>query len=472
MGVRFITLLVFIPIVALAGGSVGNCPDGGPEQFSELQKLSDSLSQILGPSALGDVPEFCRVNGFRDALPSRAVSLGKKEVGALTGDWTDGFIASEDQREATYKNANGGHDKLCPTCPSSIEEVQGATPLDAKMLAACNLEIDAIKKSPVQQGDQVQVGVFQGIYLCKDVTLIHAPGCAKSLSTLADLTKAHHDMNLLDVWQQVLSDPVYIKVMKDVTLRNDKLIRQRTVPESRLFDDLEQGFFAALHDREKAIDYTFNLLGVLASNGTNTAVFMPCREIIPNGYQKTLEMLGYGIAVLDRFTAQKGFLYSYPKEVNSLCDYGKNYHFWMTAFLARYTAKQSGDVTAAAAAAFTLNKGYQFAKVGGGRDPTAAFKENTFSNYNNNMRLDLSQAAAGAWFGATSVLTGPKSLSRDQFDTGLRKNFEGAQITDRDPNFVFPSSSNLPALLSVYSRWKATVNPDAAYDYYEQQLGQ
>jgi hypothetical protein len=181
-------------------------------------------------------------------------------------------------------------------------------------------------------------------------------------------------------------------------------------------------------------------------------------------------MLTLSSVALDRRTAKKGFLYTYPKEVNSLCDYGKNYHFWMTAFLARQAAKETSDATAAAVAAFTLDKAYQFIKVGHGRDPAKPFREDTFSNYSNNIRLDLAQAAAGAWFGATSVNSNPIQLSQEQYETGLKKSFAGSEVIAADPNFKFPSINSPVSLVSTYLKWTKTINPDAAFRYFENQV--
>jgi hypothetical protein len=227
-------------------------------------------------------------------------------------------------------------------------------------------------------------------------------------------------------------------------------------------------------DPKKALEYTWSLMGVIATGGSSAGnVFMAlCGTSKPLSMQQSFEVIARGSLVVDRMTAKNGFLYTYPKEVNSLCDYGKNYHFWMTAYLAREAMKETHDKIASAAAAFSLNKGYQFAKDGYGRDPSKPFKEDAFTNYNNNVRLDLAQASAGAWFGAMSMLGESKIMNRDKFENGIRQIFEGSQAIELNSNFQFPSRDDNFKMLDAYSKWKTVINPDAAFVFFQKEIGQ
>jgi hypothetical protein len=465
------TFLFIAAIIALSrtvqGGQLNvPCPhSSADDSLASLQQLSSSLPPVLTPTQFGDVSDFCRVNGLRDY--EGFGSLNDRDV--RLAPWMGGFIAASDQREEIWKrySSNQIDGQYNPKDEPLLTagKIQAAEPLSQNQIAQCDKEIERKKNTPIQQGDEAKAALTQGAFLCKDVTFMDMLGCAKSLQDNLALVQPHGDTNLIDVWKEVLKDPIYIRVMKKVALRNLALIENRKIPESHFFDDLKDAFFTELHDKNKATDHTFNLLGVLASNGVNSDSFIPCKVSIE--IRSTILALNLGSMVLDRRTAEKGFLYSYPKEVNSLCDYGKNYHFWMAAFLARYGAKKTGNVTASAAAAYTMDKGYQFMKEGIGRDRTKAFTENAFSNYNNNMRLDLTQSAAGAWYGATSVNANAIQISRKEFELGLKKLFEGSKMLPRDPDFFFPSPTEPRKMIGTYSKWKQIINPDAAYKYFE-----
>lgn len=109
-------------------------------------------------------------------------------------------------------------------------------------------------------------------------------------------------------------------------------------------------------------------------------------------------------------------------------------------------------------------------KTSDGRDPRNAFTQDVFSDYNNNMRLDMVQAAAGAWYGATSLQQRRKILTEQDYNEGLLRMFNGSEQTPRDPYFVMPTVKNPADLISAFSLWKKTMNPDAAYLYFESKL--
>jgi hypothetical protein len=434
----------------------GDCYREGLESFQALESISNALPPVLGLAQLGDVAEFCQINGLRDFKETE-----RDHNGLVESPWQLGFVASQDKREELFNSR---------IQEKEIDLVKTATPMTAADVQACNADIEMLKHSEVQQGE-FKPTLLSTTFFCGNLTFAHLDNCSKSLSELYQIAEPHNDITLIDTWKKVLGDPIYLNVIKQVALKNVRMIRNGQTPQSRLFDDLNAAFRAELHDPRKAIENTFNLLGILASNGNDSFNYTPCRRQVSKNFSAAIEMLSLSSVVLDRRTAKKGFLYTYPKEVNSVCDYGKNYHFWMTAFLARQAALRTSDATGSAAAAFTIDEAYQFAKAGGGgRDPTKPFKENSFSNYNNNIRLDMAQAAAGAWFGATSISSSSKHLSREQFETGLKKIFEGSKAAAIDLNFKFPSSNEPLSLVKTFFKWKKIINPDAAFEYYESQM--
>jgi hypothetical protein len=427
------------------------CPN---DSLDELKKLSESLPKVIGLTTVQNIPEFCRVNGFRD-LENNINSSNVHDP--KNNPWTGNFVAAQDRREAIY------HENVTA---ATISNVQNSVPFTQGQIDSCTSEMEANFKNAVIDADvDKRINRLSATLFCGELTYKHILACAKSMQSTVNLAMPRSDQNLTGVWLEIFKDPNYLKVLKKVALQNHSLIIRNETPKNRLFDDLIEAFNSEIHDKKKATDYTFRLLGALSSNGNNSDSILPCT--VPKGFRDAIRMLNLGSVALDRRSAQKGFLYTYPQQVDSLCDYGKNYHFWMSAFLAREAAKESGDISGAAAAVFSLDKGYQFIKSGGGREPSRPFKEGTFSDYNNNIRLDLTQAAAGAWFGARSIQPDSPVINRNTFESGMREVFGGAVLMPKDPNFEFPTEDGPVRMGLTYLKWRKILNPDAAFKYFE-----
>ena len=470
LAVFSLLMMTFLSLKSF-GALVTVSPD---ENYTALKQVSDAMPKVITPKQITNVPLFCRVNGLRD----HDQTWGEMDpVHSHLNAWMGNLCPSLDTRQKIYEAAFTLQADFAGRyrfgAQTSLEElITNVKPMTADQIQSCNSDIESLKNNVmVQQEEDQKATLTQSMYLCKDVTLLHVGACSSSLGKLADITKPYGDINLVEIWREVLEDPNYIQGMKEVALENIGMIKDEKIPTTRLFDNLNKAFYSILKDKKQAVDHTFKVLGVLSSDAGNSFDYLPCD--VPDNVRAIILALSVSDNVLDRMTAQKGFLYTYPKEVDSLCDYGKGYHFWMTAFLAHEAAEDTGNVVAAASAAFTMNKGYQFMKQNGGRDRTAAFTRDSFSDYNNNMRLDLTQAAAGAWFGATSVKSlGSKTLSRAQFETGLRKVFDGSTNNPPQTDFSFPETSDIQKMLTTYSKWKSIINPDAAFNYYQKELGQ
>lgn len=55
--------------------------------------------------------------------------------------------------------------------------------------------------------------------------------------------------------------------------------------------------------------------------------------------------------------------YSYPRDVVTSCDNSKPYYFWMSAYMTREMVKQGISPEAAAAGAFSAQKGYEVLRM-------------------------------------------------------------------------------------------------------------
>jgi hypothetical protein len=111
-------------------------------------------------------------------------------------------------------------------------------------------------------------------------------------------------------------------------------------------------------------------------------------------------VISSGAVLLDSLKQSAGLpLYSFPKEVKTSCDNGKNYHFWVPAYMTRdahikaHMSKDSSQWSS-----FIPEVGYQMLSRSQGRDPVGNISSafNSLSNQKN--RLDLAFAAMGTEF--------------------------------------------------------------------------
>jgi hypothetical protein len=447
--------------------------------FAEIAQLSSTLDPIISVTEMTNVPQFCQVNGYRD-----------RDAENIRSFWTTSFVASKDFREQNFLSVFASPKPDFNVYPSEkLTDMSDSqrTEFYTRAEKAIENTPDVLSNSykqkflkgvanfsarTEQQSKTIEVSTLQSGYLCTDITILKALSCAEGVKDAIAIARPVDNVTVLPLWKELVTDSAYLKVFKKVSLGIIANLRKGTPPQKTLIEDLKAEFLALTKDKKKADDYAWKTMALLASGGGNAlkrpAVITGANDGGNDDLEAVLHVLSNGSMALDRLSAEKGFLYTFPPGIKNLCDYGKNYHFWMTAYLARELKKKNYSETAAAAAAFSVEKGYQFSKVEHGRDPTKPFTESPYSNYNNNIRLDLSLAAAGAWYGAQNE-KGEKTISRSQFDGAIRSSFQGAvkldapiAVAERD--FSDPSPIKT---MGLYKNWKKVINPDAAFKLFE-----
>lgn len=446
--------------------------------FEELRNWQSKYSEEIQTSDVQSLPLFCQINGFRD----RAISLNSSEKNTDVSAWHNSFYAVADVRKRNYsllfshakelgdlsENADSAIAEAVQTAVAQMKssEAQFVGGKDFVRSAKTFLMLGA------DQAQSLNVGFAESAYICSDLTNLNIISCSKGLSRISQLAKPVNSVTVIPLWVEVGDNPIYYKTFRAVATKISEAIFSETPPQTTLFDDLKTEFLNQGADGNSAEEYTWRTMALIASGGANAHI----RPQILGAFVKVdtsdlvrfIWVLSNGGYYLDRLTAQRGFLYTMPREIQSLCDYGKNYHFWMTAFLAREAMKETKNLHASAAAAFSLQKGYQFAKEGEGRHPNKPFRDPIYSTYLNNMRLDLASAAAGAWFGALSVGSNRISFSERQIEEAFHLTFRGSQDVPRSHlTFEAPTSRNIAKTRELFSTWKKVVNSDAAFKYFE-----
>lgn len=460
------------------------------EPFAQLLMTAHDITKMNAVSMTTDIAKFCQVNGVRDAEGSIFMQLGNPsrlnddELLITSAAWANSLVASHDYRTATFLNSFF-HTEKQKLHLSALEEQIEFTKISDKLNSNSGQIFDSDKREISQlidknmhkdadQASWFSIAPVKSILGCVDLKLnpLDHISCVKNLNQIQKIAKPVEGVTLLPVWREAINNPIYMKVFKSVAIKVMDLIKNDKVPTSRLFDDLKSEFLKTTKDAKTADQMAWNTMGILSSGGAN-AYLRPWMigHSLPE-MSELLNILSNGAMLLDRKAATKGFLYTFPKEVNNICDYGKNYHFWMTAYLAHQAVEGTTTITGAAAAAFSADKGYQYLKDGSGRDPTLPFTSSSLSTYNNNIRLDVTMSAAGAWYGATSV-SGGKALNQDQVNGGFRLTFEGVQAVPlRTPEEMKGFSGSLWQSATLYSDWKKIINPDASFFYFKTQIGQ
>lgn len=239
---------------------------------------------------------------------------------------------------------------------------------------------------------------------CASYSLFHTQKCTSAFKEILRVMHPVNEAYLFPVLVEVLSDRDYVSASMMLAMQIQSKIARGGVPAGDLFSDSVEMFRKLGNDEARSTEKAFNLLAIYATHGPNTPGYI--RDFITKSTSPlwySLAAIGTGIPVLNSRSFHSGHPYSYPPGVTSTCDNGKPYHFWLSAFLARYSAKKTGDPFAAQMASYMAEVGYQMRSRTAGHDRTHAFTVSTFDPANNKIRMDLAWAAAGAHFGSEST---------------------------------------------------------------------
>ena len=234
------------------------------------------------------------------------------------------------------------------------------------------------------------------------VYLSSPASCGKILNRIMDLMHPIGDTNLHLINAEVMAEEAYRIPLKNLAIKiHNQIIRNDLSPSSFIFDDLLNEFYLSGVDADLALDYAFKVMGSISNNGANSPNYMT-QFVSRENYEviTSITIISAGIYVLDSMKLKKyGTHYAYPQEFVSSCEYGKNYHFWMSAFLAHYFKQKGISKSSSEVAAYLSNLGYQVHSPTVGRNPSLAlaYKDDDVSF--NLARIDLIFSRLGAYFG-------------------------------------------------------------------------
>jgi hypothetical protein len=154
------------------------------------------------------------------------------------------------------------------------------------------------------------------------------------------------------IWQEVLTDARYQVALAKLSLTMSHKIQQlesnhlTPFENHNIYDDTIKAFSELGLTSKEVQNMTYNILGLYGSRGASVDFL---RHFINQENYPTAIMLQFiftAISYLDSFKSLNlQTLYSLPQEIKTSCDFGKPYHFWMSAYLSfklkRKTLKKS-----------------------------------------------------------------------------------------------------------------------------------
>jgi hypothetical protein len=271
---------------------------------------------------------------------------------------------------------------------------------------------------------------------------------------------------------KVMTNQLYDKGLRLAALKMlERLKRNDSENNSSLITDLIDSYVESGQDRATAKELAWDVIGLISTAGPNLASRLGGLVYGPENAQTitALTVIASAIPKLDFKHGNSGHLYSYPMNVQTTCDNGKPYHFWMAAYLSREAAKESEDPQGAAAAAFASEKGYQLLSNQSQRKKGAILTHPSIDPATNIVRTDLVYAAAGAVYGVNSLTS--------DLETVIDVN-QGLKRMNAEAKYLLPISNEQARLfyngggVAALSRWNSIFSPNTAYDNYSTMISQ
>ena len=321
-------------------------------------------------------------------------------------------------------------------------------------------DIDSFKNGGNKsQESDIKASLLSKYALCATYGLFQAGDCVKALNEIVDLMAPVTNITALPILKEVLADSKYGDGLALTALKIIQKIKLNTTSGTHLYDDLYQSFIDIGLTNNAAENYTWNVLAVYSARGPNMNLYSFFAKPETSRTILSLAIIASGINVLDSLSLSSKKLYSMPKEITTGCDFGKPYHFWLPAFLARKFGKELNNSDAAMYASYLSAIGYQMKSKTQDRYPNRAFMTKAFGLANNKIRLDLAFASAGAVYGRNLVNGRHDDLNIDQ---GLLEMINDGQdlpvISLQESEDLFKQNLGIES----YFRWKKIFAPDSS----------
>jgi len=262
-------------------------------------------------------------------------------------------------------------------------------------------------------GTKTEVSVFHLFGLCSFFSLsnqssflpIESPHCATLTKKLVSKLKTGEGTDF-GIGSYYLRNILTSTKASRGALQAAKTIIERIINgkmRSNLFDDIYESYRKEGFSKENAYSMTWDLIYLSFVHGQH---LYHLEQIYKHPVNKqtffAAKIISAGAVLIDSLRREKDeSLYTLPENIDSTCDNGKPYHFWVPAYLALQSRQDGYSESVSRRSPFLIELGYQLTSNSSGRRPDRYLSLGIYGQTNLKNRLDLSYAAAGSSFGAS-----------------------------------------------------------------------
>ncbi|MFZ4715358.1 MAG: hypothetical protein ACOYL6_16665 [Bacteriovoracaceae bacterium] len=313
---------------------------------------------------------------------------------------------------------------------------------------------------------------FAASKICEKIKSVSQTACALALveaNNFMDVKFIDLDtVSFPDITNEVFTEPSYFKGVVIAAQKIEKYINNleqgKEVKATNILKDLLESFQEAGLSYEEAEKHAWNVLGVFGSRGASLELFFNTytleTDLWSRQYYYSLQVIFAGMTYIDGLITHSPLLapeannsanpYSTPNSLSGNCGYGKIYHYWLSAYLARHLVAKGFSSKEAIVGAGLIGYLYEMNSNTHGRDPKRIFTEGLYSSLNQSIRMNLSFNLTGVTFGAYSHQSQPE-LNVDQI---ILNHLNLAH----DPNFNYAEAerkaTSLMLLYTPYVKFK------------------
>ncbi|MFZ4713454.1 MAG: hypothetical protein ACOYL6_07080 [Bacteriovoracaceae bacterium] len=312
---------------------------------------------------------------------------------------------------------------------------------------------------------------------CLHMAPLHSFKCSEALDEIIKLMDpSKNNITALPIIQEVLADPNYTKGAAKAALlimqKVDEFPRGSKLTPGDLFQDIYQSYLAEGIETTRAENMTWNILAVLSARGANVAKLFQYVNTVENArLMMALQTISMGASVLDSISSPLGHLYSLPKQIKTVANYGKTYHFWMSAFLARRMSLKFGSEVAGREASKLVSLAYQMLSTTCGRSDLFSQVMSGKIMTTNKIRVDLVFAYSGSIYGSMASMGKGKDIEIDIDQTVKNSITEASPFKAWDETKVTSYLKHPLKKYYAFLKWYRTVTPDKTYRLLEKQAG-
>lgn len=321
-----------------------------------------------------------------------------------------------------------------------------------------NAFIQLKKNSPYDK--KLKTIKFGAPVLCKNISCLFGVWDVVNF-THPKVTSYHQNFFAVSFAKQlfeILAGPTYQKGLALNSLKILHHIEQlQNNPDydfsyQHFYTDLLDSFLEAGFSSEDANNKTMDILGLYGSRGASIQFLENFTNEDNLNISLMLHFNFVAISYLDNYKKKYGnHLYSLPKEITTTCDFGKPYHFWMSAYLT-HKLKRKNIPKSSLRGAHLVGNLYEAVNdmtFGRRRDLLVPFRDPIYSISNNSIRAGISYRDLG---GLWAINRQPLNLD-DAFYSLLKAT---KKLSPKKINRLL----RRPSYNRIYKAWKKMFNSD------------